>query len=230
MAGEPDEAVRERDPVAELVVQPLGLAPGLDRGTEAVRVVELLAVVVEQRRPLARLEPAGVRDHGLEVRERLAVRSGARRFARRRRTLFEQRVDVARLGRVVQEPGAVGSRPRAQRPHDLLVEQPPPDPGQALLDRPPRELVSEPDPAGPRLDQPRQLGFGERLELPAEQRARQLDGTEEGTTDRRSSASRHSGPTWRSRASTASLTLAGTSSGGAASASATKNGLPRVNA
>ena len=52
----------------------------------------------------------------------------------------------------------------------------------------------------------------------------------EGTTDRRSSASRQSASSPRSRARTASLTLAGTSSGGAASVSVTKNGLPRVSA
>jgi hypothetical protein len=54
-------------------------------------------------------------------------------------------------------------------------------------------------------------------------------GTTEGTTDSRSTASRQASLTCRSRPSTASLTLAGTSSG-VASASVTKKGFPRVSA
>ena len=55
-------------------------------------------------------------------------------------------------------------------------------------------------------------------------------GNADGITLSRSTASRQAGETPRSRPSTASFTLAGTSPGAAASASATKNGLPRVNA
>ena len=107
--------MRERDRVFELLVQPRRVAAGVDRGAELVRVVELPPVVVEQRRALARLQPAGVRHHGLEVRERLAVRARARRFARRRRALLEQRGDVAGLGRVVQQPGTLELAAVAQR-------------------------------------------------------------------------------------------------------------------
>ena len=160
-----------------------------------MRVVELPAVVVEERGPLAQRQPVGVRHDRLEVRQRLAVRARPRRLARGRRALGEQRVDVARLGRVVQQPRALGPSARAQRRDHGLVEQPPPQRRQALLDRPPRELVAEPEPVAARSSiSPASSASGQRVAALAEQHRGQLGRDRAtGTTDSRSSASRQSG-------------------------------------
>ena len=78
------EAVGDGDRVAELLVQLGRRLRGVHRLAEAMRVVELPAVVVEQGGPLALTELEQMRADRLEVRERLAVRPGSRRLARRR--------------------------------------------------------------------------------------------------------------------------------------------------
>ena len=157
-AREPHEAVRER---RRVLVERLRRAPGGHRLAEPAGVVELPRVVVEQVSALGALEAVDVGHHRLEVRQRRAVRARPRGLARRRRPLGHQRVDVARLGRVMQQPRA-GEQPGA---HDVLVEQPPPDAEDALLDRAAGELMAEADPARSRFHQAGELGLGQRLEV-----------------------------------------------------------------
>ena len=137
------------------------------------------------------------------------MRAGAGGLARGLRPDGQHGVDVAGRDRVVHQPRALGALLHAQRLDHGPVEQPHAGHREAALDRAARQLVAEPEPVGAILDHARELRGGQGAELVAQQRAASSGGTCEGTTDRRSSASRQSASSPRSRASTASLTLAG---------------------
>ncbi len=114
-----------------------------------------------------------MRHDRLEVRERLGVRARAGGLARGGRSFGEQRLDIPGLGGVVQQPAAVRPPAPAQLGNHRAVEQLPPQRRQALLDRPPRELVPEAERAvAAQLDQPRRLGLRERVQ--GSERSREL--------------------------------------------------------
>jgi hypothetical protein len=170
-----DEALAQRDGVFELLVQRSRLQPGRDGVPEAMGVVELPAVAVEQVRTLAGADPVQVRPHRLVVRERLAVRAGALGLARGARADGEDRLDVARLDGVVHHARGLGPWLGAQRPDDRGVQGAPPQGGNAALDRPPRELVAEREAVGTDLDDAGGLRLGERVDLRPEQLGCQLE-------------------------------------------------------
>ena len=169
------EALPQRHRVAHPLVELGRRATRLDRLAEAVRVVELPAVGVEDLGALALAEPVDVREHGLEVRERLPVRAGAHRLSRRVGPGGDDRLDVARLHRVVHQARQLGPRLGAQAADDREVELLAPDRGQALLERPARELVAERHVALAHLQHAGDLGLGQRPEAVAEQPGGQLE-------------------------------------------------------
>ena len=139
-------------------------------------VVELPAVVVQHRRPLALVEPGEVRADRLEVRERLPVRPGAGRLARRVGPDREHGVDVARLDGEVHQARPLGPLPLLERLQDACVQAPPRERRQAALDRPPRQLVAEAQVVRGDLEHPGELGLRERVDAVAEQLAGELEG------------------------------------------------------
>ena len=107
------------------------------------------------------------------MRERLAVRAGAGRLQPGIRPDGEDRVDVARLDRVVHDARGLGAMLRPQLAHDRGVELLAAQRGQALLDRPAGELVPECEAVGADLEHAGLLGLGERVQAAAEQSHRQ---------------------------------------------------------
>ncbi len=162
--GGADEALAERDGILELLVESRRLAAGRDGVAEAMGVVELPPVAVEQVGALARRHPVQVRAHRLVVRERLPVRPGALGLPRRARPDGEDRLDVARLDGMVHHARGLGARLRAQRRHHGGVEAPPPQRREAALDRPPGELVPEREAVRPDVDHAGVLGLRERVD------------------------------------------------------------------
>ena len=122
------------------------------------------------------------------------MRAGAGGLARGLRPDREHGVDVAGLDGVVHQARALGPVLRAQRRDDGLVEQPHAGHREAALDRAPRQLVAEAEAVGADLRSRRPArprAARERRRRAAARPARAA--TCEGTTDRRSSASRQSG-------------------------------------
>ena len=103
------------------------------------------------------------------------MRAGLRRLARRRRADGHDRRHVARLDRVVHQPGALRPLLRAQRRDHGRVELPAPDRRQAVLDRAAGELVAEGDAVGAVLEHAGGLRLGQRLEARAEQRGGEVE-------------------------------------------------------
>ena len=171
-----------------------------------------------------------MREHGLEVRQRLPVRAGLRRLAGRGGPDGHDRLDVAGLDGVVHEPGALRPLLRAQRGDHGRVEPPAPDRGQALLDRAPRQLVAEGDAVGAVLEHAAACSASASASKRAPSSAAASSrSTVPGTTESWSSASRHVGArAGRHAPARPPSTLTGTASPDAASASVTKKGLPRV--
>ena len=229
VARDAHEAVGDGDRVVELLVQRGRRPPGVDRLAEAMRVVELPAVVVEHGRPLALAEPRQVRADRLEVRERLAVRPGPRGLARGLRADGEHGLDVARLDREVHQARAVGpllaAAARAGRARSGAAARAPA--GCARSRAAPARGGSRDGARRPRARRrarpPRACRCGRRA---GRRRARS------GSARARPRAARaprgRRGRGGATRASTASTTVAGTASAGEASTSVTKNGLPPV--
>ncbi len=169
------EALAVRDLVAELRVQRRGGASGVDRLAEAVAVVELPAELVEHRRAIALGQPRQVRGDRLQVRERLAVRPGLRGLAGGERADGDDRLDVARLDRVVHQARQVGPRLGLEGAHDVGVQAPAGERGQAALDRAPRQLVPERQAVRAHLQHAGDLGLRERVDALPEQAPGQLE-------------------------------------------------------
>ena len=229
VAGDAHEAAAERDRVAHLLEQRRRGATGVDGLAEAVRVVELPAVGVEQLGALAHRQPVQVGQHGLVVRERLPVRPRHRGLAPRGGADGGDRLAVAGPG----SRGASAARARAAPVPAAPARPPRSAAGAAAPGRlcsiarrasswrnASRSARTSSTPAASASDSASSAG-------PSRYAARSMS-TWDGTTESWSSASRHSRPRRATRAITASMTLTGTASRGEASASVTKNGLPPV--
>ena len=137
------QCLAQQHRVAELLAQGDRVRARRDRLAEPVRVVQLPRVVLDERRPVRLAQPVRVLQRALEVGQGLVVRPGPRGVAAGARCVLHHGGDVARPGRVVQQPGQVGRVPVEQRRDDRLVVRASAQGGQLLLDGPPRQLVPE---------------------------------------------------------------------------------------
>ena len=202
----------------------------LDRLVGLVGDVALVRAPLEQRGARGGRQAVGEAQGARVLRRGLAVGAGARRRARPRRARSAARPRRRRRPRRGRRaaPGRRGSAPSAASAR-APVQRRPPVRGERLLDRDARELVPERHAGAGRAEHAARQALLEVLHRRRRRAPRAAAGRPApGTIAAASSTCRAGGLSGATRASTASRTVAGSSTPPAASASVTKNGFPAV--